>query len=108
MTMRGRHIYPHQFFYQRVAFEAVLYQVFDRNELEIPLAGYLFQLGQAGHAPVLVHYFYQHAGRLKAGQAGQVYRGFGMAAAAQYTTGLGFQRKNVARSVGLVAGSINA
>ena len=54
------------------------------------------EVGDAGHRPVLVHDLADHAGRIEAGEAGEVDGRLGLAGALEHAAGLGLQREDVA------------
>ena len=56
------------------------------------------EVGHAGHRAVVVHHLADHAGRVQAGEAGEVDGGLGVAGALEHAARLGLQREDVARA----------
>src|SRR5579859_2799322 len=94
----GGHIYPDHLLDKRVDLQPILDKVFYGNDPEVELFGDLQQLWQPRHRPILVHDLYQHPGRFKTRQPGQVDRGFRMTRPTQHPTPLCPQREDMPRT----------
>jgi hypothetical protein len=66
---------PHEL----LAVRAVLDEVLDGDHLEAEAAGQVVELGQPGHATLLVEHLADDAGRIAAGQAGEIDGSLGVA-----------------------------
>ena len=81
---------------QLFAAAAILDQVEDGAELELVLFLELEQVGQARHGAVVLDDLAEDAGGIEAGEAREVDRRLGVAAALQHAARLGAERENVA------------
>ena len=75
---------------------AVLDEIADRDHLQRVAPGQVGELSQPGHPTALVEHLADDAGRVAAGQPGEVHRRLGVAGAAEHAAFLGPQRKDVA------------
>ena len=79
-------------------------QVGDRDQQQAVLAANALEVGHARHRAVVVDDLAQHAGRVEAGQAGEVDRGLGVAGPLEHAALAVAQREDVA-GPGQVAGA---
>jgi hypothetical protein len=98
--------------HELVLVPAVPDQIGDRDQMQPVLGGELGELGEAGHARlVLTDHLAQHADRRHPGGPGQVDRGLGVTGALEHATGSVAQREDVPgrlRSDGRMWGSASA
>jgi hypothetical protein len=59
------------------------------------LAAEFDELRDAGHGPIIIHDFADHAGMIESGEAREIYRSFGLTGADQHAAIAGAQRVNV-------------
>ena len=91
---------------QLLGLHAVLDQVLDGDDLQLVLRRELEQLRQTLDRAVVIDDFGEDADQLKAGEARQVGRRFGVAGARQHAAGARDQRKDVARAQEVVGAAI--
>ena len=93
----GRHPHDLLAFHQLLPFTPEGDQVLDGGDLQPVLLAEGHQLGLARHRTVLVQDLANHPGGLQTGQAGEVYRGLGMAGTPQNAAVLCLKREHMPR-----------
>jgi len=83
---------------------AVFDQLFNGDQFQRKPFAVCLQFGKAGHGPILVQYFTQHARGRKAGEDSKVHRGFGMPGALENAARSGAEREDMAGLNKLVGG----
>ena len=92
---------------------AVLDQILDRHELDPVTLAVRNEVGHAGHRPVLVHDLADDAGRVEAGETGEVDRRLGLPGALEHSSRPRPQREHVAgldevvRALGRIDGHLD-
>ena len=83
--LRG-HMDFHPTLHERLLLQAVGDEIFDGDDLHIPLFGYLYELRETSHCPIFVNDFYEGCYRLHAREASKVYGSLGMPGTAKHPT----------------------